>query len=78
MNILKFNEHNSLETINEFFVFNKHKDEDKLKELENRYQEELGKRGELGTYLKYKGENFTFGILRKLFIDALAYKIKEN
>lgn len=78
MNILKFNEHNSLETINEFFLFNKHKNEDKLKELEKRYQEELGKRGELGTYLKYKGENFTFGILRKLFIDALAYKNKRE
>jgi hypothetical protein len=41
-------------------------------------QIELAKRGHLGAYLSEKGENFTFGILKAIFKDAIEIKKRTN
>lgn len=41
-------------------------------------QVKLSKEGHLGAYLHSKGENFTFGILRAIFLDAIAAKKKTK
>lgn len=46
----------------------------KPEEVEKEYYKELGRKGKLGHYLKEHGKEFTFGILRIVFEDALAYK----
>lgn len=47
------------------------------KEIEYEYIKELGKKGELLNYLK-SGHELTFGMLRALFHDAIAYKRKRE
>ncbi len=41
-------------------------------------QVKLSKEGHLGTYLHSKGEQFTFGILRAIFLDAIQAKKRTN
>ena len=50
-------------------------DDEKLK---LQYVKELGKKGELLDYIKQGKEKLTFGILRALFNDAIAYKKKRE
>lgn len=46
------------------------------KELER--QVKLSKQGHLGAYLHSKGEKFTFGILKAIFLDAIKAKKRTN
>lgn len=46
------------------------------KELEK--QIKLSKEGHLGAYLHSKGDKFTFGILRAIFLDAIVAKKRTN
>ncbi len=41
-------------------------------------QVKLSKEGHLGAYLHSKGEQFTFGILRAIFLDAIQAKKRTN
>lgn len=43
-------------------------------EIEEEYIKQLGRKGKLGQYLREHGQQFTFGILKIVFEDALAYK----
>ena len=46
--------------------------------LELERQVKLSKQGHLGTYLHSKGENFTFGILKAIFLDAIDARKKTK
>jgi len=45
---------------------------------EEEYEKILGRKGELSDYLRENGKKFTFGILRNIFNDAIAYKKKRE
>jgi len=49
-----------------------------LKDTEKEYEKILGRRGELGKYLHEQNKEFTFGILRNIFKDAVDYKKKRE
>jgi len=45
---------------------------------ETEYETLLGRRGELSEYLRKNGKEFTFGILKSIFEDAIAYKKRRE
>jgi len=46
--------------------------------IEQDYEKMLGRKGELSTYLREKGKEFTFGILKAVFKDAIQYKKRRE
>jgi hypothetical protein len=42
------------------------------------YEKILGRKGELSKYLRKNGKVFTFGVLKKIFKDAITYKQKRE
>lgn len=45
---------------------------------ETEYETFLGRKGELSTYLRKNGKEFTFGILKSIFEDAILYKKRRE
>ncbi len=71
---------------NEFLILEKYDQNIRTKlielgvidKVELEKQVKLSKQGHLGTYLHSKGENFTFGILNAIFLDAIEAKKRTN
>lgn len=48
------------------------------KQIEEEYEKMLGRKGLLSTYFRKNNKVFTFGVLKGIFEDALAYKKKRE
>jgi hypothetical protein len=48
------------------------------KEIESEYEKQLGHKGHLSEYFRQTGRVFTFGVLKNIFKDAVAYKKKRE